>query len=96
MSSLRGYLIFLACYFLYAILLLPVVIVVSGSAHPQPAEETVFVPRPKDRPVIESVNKVWDARMTGVVEFDFDGEHYVITNLPKHYIDYSAWYVRMP
>ena len=55
-----------------------------------------FVPKPKDRPVLESVQQVWNARTTGVCEFDFDGVHYVVTNLPKEYVDYSAWYVRLP
>lgn len=50
----------------------------------------------KDRPVLETVPKVMQARMTGISEFDFDGVHYIVENLPKEYVDYSAWYVRLP
>lgn len=50
----------------------------------------------KDRPMLESVQQVWQARTTGISEFNFDGVHYVIENLPKEYVDYSSWYVRMP
>lgn len=50
----------------------------------------------KDRPVLETVPKVMKARMTGISEFDFDGEHYIIDGLPKEYVDYSSQYCRMP
>lgn len=50
----------------------------------------------KDRPVLETVPKVMNARMTGISEFDFDGEHYIIESLPKEYVDYSSQYCRMP
>lgn len=60
------------------------------------AQAVEFVSKPKDRPLLESPQKVWQARTTGVSEFDFDGMHYVIVNLPKEYVDYSSWYVRMP
>lgn len=96
MSGLRGYLLYLACYFAFALALLPVVVVTAGSSHSQMTCEPEFIQSPKDRPVLESVHQVWQARTTGVSEFDFDGVHYVITNLPKHYVDYSSWYVRMP
>ena len=49
-----------------------------------------------DRPVLETVSQVRQARMTGISEFDFDGEHYVIDGLPKEYVDYSSEYCRMP
>lgn len=96
MKQLNGYALFLVCYFAYALALLPVVIIATGSFDYQGAEAVEFVPRPKDRPILETPQQVWQARTTGVSEFDFDGTHYVITNLPKHYVDYSSWYVRMP
>lgn len=56
----------------------------------------VLMTQIKDRPVLESVDAVRQARMTGVSEFDFNGEHYIVRDLPKGYVDYSSWYVRMP
>lgn len=63
---------------------------------PDSAMSPEFVMTPKDRPVLETPQQVWQARTTGVSEFYFDGMHYVIVNLPKEYVDYSSWYVRMP
>lgn len=51
--------------------------------------------RVHDRPVMERLDQVWDARMTGVCEFSFDGEHYRVRDMPKGYVDYSSWCVRM-
>lgn len=66
-------------------------------AAPHPgAQPAGFVPEPKDRPLLESPQQVWEARATGVGCFRFGGEHYVVENLPEEYVDYSAWYVRMP
>ena len=96
MSGLRGYLLFLVCYFVYAMALLPVVIIATGSNDYQRADAVEFSPRPKDRPVLETPQQVWEARTTGVCTFKFDGTLYVVENLPKHYVDYSSWYVRMP
>ena len=95
-DPLGDYLIFLACYFLYAIMLLPVVVMVAASANHTTAEAVEFVHKPKDRPVLESVQQVWEARTTGVCTFYFDGALYVVENMPKEYVDYSSWYVRMP
>lgn len=58
--------------------------------------EQRFLLKPVDRPVIESMPRVWEARATGISRFYFDGEYYVVDNLPKEYVDYSAWYVRLP
>ncbi len=58
--------------------------------------ERRFLQQPVDRPVIESMPRVWEARATGISRFYFDGEYYVVDNLPKEYVDYSAWYVRLP
>lgn len=63
---------------------------------PAVGDSTRFAQSPKDRPVLETVRQVWQARTTGVAEFDFDGDHYIVYNLPKEYVDYSSWYVRMP
>lgn len=65
-------------------------------AAPEQAHAVEFRPRPKDRPVLESVQQVWEARTTGVSRFHCGGVYYVVEDLPKHYIDYSSWYVRMP
>jgi len=70
--------------------------VVCSVAHPEQAQALAFAHSAKDRPVLETVHQVWDARVTGVSEFDFDGVHYIVENLPKGYVDYSAWYVRLP
>ena len=90
------YLLFLLAYFLYAALLLPVVVMASASGGTHTAEAVEFTPGPKDRPVLETVQQVWEARMTGTCTFTFDGVRYVVENLPKEYVDYSSWYVRMP
>lgn len=58
--------------------------------------EPVVLTRVNDRPVLESVQQVWNARTTGVCEFNFNGYHYIVHNLPKEYVDYSSWWVRMP
>ena len=63
---------------------------------PECAEALEFTTSVKDRPVLETVHQVWSARVTGVSEFDFDGVHYIVKNMPKEYVDYSSWYVRMP
>ena len=96
MKRLNGYALFLACYFAYALALLPVVMIATGSFEYQDADPVEFVPKPKDRPVLESVRQVYEARTTGVSTFRIGKEHYVVENLPKHYVDYSSWYVRMP
>lgn len=69
---------------------------VSSIVSPPKAQAMEFLLNPRDRPVLESVPQVWQARTTGISEFDFDGVHYIVVNLPKHYVDYSSWYVRMP
>ena len=63
---------------------------------PSRAEAIQFTTSPKDRPVLETVQQVLKAQTTGISEFDFDGVHYVITDMPKDYIAYSSWYCRMP
>ena len=63
---------------------------------PDEAQAVEFASKPKDRPVLESVQQVLQARTTGISEFDYNGVHYVIDNLPKEYVDYASWYVRMP
>lgn len=99
MKGLRGYLFFLACYFAYAIALMPVTIIVEASHAPQAhqaPDDTTFMLHPKDRPLLETPQQVLEARTTGVSTFYFDGTYYIVENLPKHYVDYSSWYVRMP
>lgn len=63
---------------------------------PEMAGACEFRLKPKDRPVLESVQQVWKARTTGVCEFNIGGVHYVVVNMPKEYVDYSSWYCRMP
>ena len=90
------YLIFLACYLLLAAVALVVLVMFVASGCRETSGAVEFAHKPKDRPVLESVQQVWEARTTGVSEFYFDGTHYVVENMPKNYVDYSSWYVRMP
>ena len=73
-----------------------IVVVAITMLDPACAKTPEFIMKPKDRPVLETPQQVWQARTTGVSEFYFDGMHYVIVNMPKEYVDYSSWYVRMP
>lgn len=73
-----------------------VAVAVVAFAEPLAPQDATFCPKPKDRPVLETPQQVWEARSTGVSRFRFDGVLYVVENLPKEYIDYSSWYVRMP
>lgn len=60
-----------------------------------PAHEAIEF-RVYDRPLLETVQAVYKARRTGVAEFNFNGVHYVVTNIPKEYVEYSSWWNRMP
>lgn len=82
--------------YILTIALTAVFIAIVNLCFPARAFADAFVPAPKDRPVLESVQQVAQAMATGVCEFDFDGVHYVIADLPKEYVAYSAWYCRMP
>lgn len=62
----------------------------------QPYKPVEFLHKPKDRPIMESMPRVWEARHTGVCVFYFDGIRYEVIDLPKEYVDYAAWYVRLP
>lgn len=55
-----------------------------------------FARPPMDRPVLESIGQVYEARRTGVSVFRFDGIEYTVMNLPEEYVDYSAMWVRLP
>ena len=79
-----------------AVLAVSAVLPAMSPRHAERASPPDFLPEPKDRPVLETVQQVWRARTTGVCDFEFDGVHYVVSGLPKEYIDYSAWCVRMP
>lgn len=81
---------------LYCVLFAVLGVVSVAAEVARPMQALAFDRPARDRPVLESVQAVWNSRMTGVSVFDFDGVHYVIDNLPKEYIDYSAWYVRLP
>ena len=63
---------------------------------PESAHAVEFLHKPKDRPIMESMPRVWEARHTGVCRFHFDGVYYEVDDLPKEYVDYAAWYVRLP
>jgi predicted membrane protein len=52
--------------------------------------------RVNDRPVLETVEQVYQARTTGYSTFRIGSEYYIVENLPKEYVDYSSWWVRMP
>ena len=96
MEGLRGYLVYLACYFAFAFALLPVVVIAAGSSVYHAEDDFTFVPRPKDRPILETVQQVREARISGVCTFRIGDEYYIVENMPKHYVDYSSWYCRMP
>lgn len=49
-----------------------------------------------DRPVIEDLDRLWEARTTRTATFKFDGTLYVVENLPKEYIAYSSKMCREP
>ena len=54
-------------------------------AMPVPHEQHVtqqFVQQPTDRPVLQTRRAVWDARAN-------------VSEYPKEYVDYAAWYVRL-
>lgn len=55
-----------------------------------------FAKPPMDRPVLESIEQVYQARRTGVSVFMFDGIEYTVVNLPDEYVNYSARWVRLP
>ncbi len=80
----------------YIAILLVVAVICSMFPPPCRVSTVEFWHKPKDRPVLETVHQVWEARTTGVCRFHFDGVYYVVENMPKEYIDYSSWYVRMP
>ena len=63
---------------------------------PWKASADDFLYTPRDRPVLETVQQVLQARTTGVSVFNIGGDHFVIENLPKEYVDYSSWFCRMP
>ena len=67
---------------------------ISTPVHSAPEADVLL--RVKDRPVLESVEAVYKARTTGVCDFYVGNDHYVVRNLPKEYVDYSSWWVRMP
>ena len=49
-----------------------------------------------DTPLMHSRASIINAMETGVVAFDFDGEHYIIEGMPKEYIEYSVRCARLP
>ena len=66
---------------------------ISAATIPQQKEKVLRV---NDRPLLETVEQVYQARKTGYATFRIGAEYYVIENIPKEYVDYSSWYVRMP
>ena len=90
----RGDFAVVVCSMLFTLVIAIVAFLSVGDYEAESAPK--FAHKPKDRPVIESMPKVWEARATGVCDFYFDGEHYVVEDLPKEYVDYAAWYVRLP
>ena len=97
----RGDRLAVACVVLIALdtllfALLALLVIVSTIIHPETADACEFDHAPKDRPVLETVHQVWEAQTTGISEFEFDGVHYIVKDLPKEYVKYSSWYCRMP
>ncbi|MBQ9000399.1 MAG: hypothetical protein IJ087_00915 [Eggerthellaceae bacterium] len=85
----------IAAYLAVMLAVAGVISAIESVAFPDRAWAIEFFPAPKDRPILETVQQVRKARATGIAEFDFDGVHYIISGLPKEYVDYSAWYVRV-
>ena len=52
--------------------------------------------RVNDRPLLESVQQVYDYRKTGYATFHIGSDYYVVENLPEEYVEYSEWRIRMP
>ena len=48
-----------------------------------------------DRPLLSTRQQIETARATGICSFHIGNEHYIVTDLPKEYIDYSARCGRM-
>lgn len=63
---------------------------------PVTVEHEEFCRPAHDRPLLETVSQVREARLDGFSIFHYDGVYYVIYNLPREYVDYSAWCARMP
>ena len=72
------------------------VLICTAAACPEEPSVVEFIQKPHDRPLLGTVQQVWEARTTGISRFHFDGVYYIIDDLPKEYIDYSSWSVRMP
>lgn len=49
-----------------------------------------------DCALIENIDTLREARITGYSVFKFDGVQYVIENLPEEYLKYSEWKCRTP
>lgn len=92
----RDWLLVAACALMVLEAALLAVFVVLFAVETSAGVPDEFAARPKDRLVLETPKQVLQARTTGIGEFDFDGVHYVISEIPKEYVDYSSWYVRMP
>ena len=59
-------------------------------------DKDVVLSQVYDRPLLTTVDAVNKARSTGVCEFNIGKEHYIVWDMPKNYVDYSAWWVRLP
>lgn len=80
-------------FLLGLVLVLGITMLVSRPSATQDKEEVLRV---NDRPLLETVEQVYEARTTKYSHFRIGNEYYVVENLPKEYIDYSSWRVRMP
>ncbi len=77
----------------YLLVMLLAMLIMRPVELPKDETEGLIV---QDRPVLETVQQVYQAQTTDTCAFYFDGVYYVIHRLPKGYVDYSSWYVRMP
>lgn len=52
--------------------------------------------RVNDRPLLESMEQIVEARTTPYTSFRIGSDYFVVENLPRGYIDYATECVRMP
>ena len=82
--------------FLFLLGLLLVLCITMLASRPSATQDKEEVLVANDRPLLETVEQVYEARTSRYCHFNIGDEYFVVENLPKEYIDYSSWRVRMP
>lgn len=62
--------------------------------HQHPIDEHDGFRRVDDAPLL-TARQAWEARATGYATFWIGSEYYVAEEVPKNYVDFSAWRTRM-